>query len=178
MVIRCGGQLVHLEPALLVYDLALHDFGKPGRRPSWDSSLACIHFTLLVTCWLTTCGCCLLCSHHRSCQRFACRINGLTHINLTKLDCLDALDTIQLGVEYQVDGQPLLSLPADLSILEAVHVKYDEIPGWKSDISKCRAWDDLPDNARKYIARIEELVGVKCKWIGVGPGRDAIVVQP
>lgn len=107
-----------------------------------------------------------------------CRINGLTHINLTKLDCLDALDTIKLGVEYQIDGQTLPSLPADLSILEAVNVKYEDIPGWKSDISKCRTWEDLPENARKYIARIEELVGVKCKWIGVGPGRDAIVVQP
>ncbi|KAL3150710.1 hypothetical protein ABBQ32_000497 [Trebouxia sp. C0010 RCD-2024] len=110
--------------------------------------------------------------------KYATRINGLTHINLTKLDCLDALDTIKLGVEYQIDGQTLPSLPADLSILEAVNVKYEDIPGWKSDISKCRTWEDLPDNARKYIARIEELVGVKCKWIGVGPGRDAIVVQP
>lgn len=107
-----------------------------------------------------------------------CRINGLTHINLTKLDCLDALDTIKLGVEYHIDGQPLPSLPADLSILEAVDVKYEDIPGWKSNISKCRTWDALPDNAKKYIARIEELIGVKCKWIGVGPGRDAIVVQP
>jgi adenylosuccinate synthase len=41
-----------------------------------------------------------------------------------------------------------------------------------------RAWEDLPEAARRYIARVEELVGVKCRWIGVGPGRDAIVVQP
>lgn len=102
----------------------------------------------------------------------------MTHINLTKLDCLDALDTIKLGVEYRVDGKALPSLPADLSILEAAEVIYEDIPGWKSDISKCRSWDQMPDNAKRYIARIEELVGVKCKWIGVGPGRDAIVVQP
>lgn len=108
----------------------------------------------------------------------ACRINGLTHINLTKLDCLDALDTIKLGVEYKLDGKTLHSLPADLSILEAAEVVYEDIPGWNSDISKCRSWDQLPENARSYIARIEELIGVKCKWIGVGPGRDAIVVQP
>lgn len=55
---------------------------------------------------------------------------------------------------------------------------YEDIPGWKSDISKARTWNELPENARKYIARIEELVGVTCKWIGVGPERDAIVVQP
>lgn len=116
--------------------------------------------------------------HHTSCPHCTCRINGLTHINLTKLDCLDALDTIKLGVEYRIDGAPTASPPADLSRLEAVDVKYLEIPGWKSDISKCRLWSDLPDNAKKYIAVIEDLVGVKCKWIGVGPGRDAIVVQP
>jgi len=107
-----------------------------------------------------------------------CRINGLTHINLTKLDCLDALETIKLGVEYHIDGKPLPSIPADLSTLEAVDVVYEDIPGWQTDISKCRSWDELPANAKSYIARIEELVGVKCKWIGVGPGRDAIVVQP
>lgn len=110
--------------------------------------------------------------------RYATRINGLTHINLTKLDCLDALQTIKLGVEYHIDGKPLSSIPADLSMLEAVDVVYEDIPGWQTDISKCRSWDELPANAKSYIARIEELVGVKCKWIGVGPGRDAIVVQP
>ena len=77
-----------------------------------------------------------------------------------------------------MNGEALPSLPADLSILEAVEVKYEDIPGWKSDISKCRTWHELPANAKNYIARIEELIGVKCKWIGVGPGRDAIVVQP
>ena len=106
------------------------------------------------------------------------RINGLTHINLTKLDCLDALDSIKLGVEYKLDGKTVSSLPADLSILEALEVVYEDIPGWNTDISKCRTWEQLPENAKRYIARIEELVGVKCKWIGVGPGRDAIVVQP
>ena len=108
----------------------------------------------------------------------ACRINGLTHINLTKLDVLDHLETIQLGTKYKVDGKELPSLPGDLSTLEAVEVEYEQIPGWQTDISKIRTWNELPENAIKYIARIEELVGVKCKWIGVGPGRDAIVVQP
>lgn len=59
-----------------------------------------------------------------------------------------------------------------------MEVEYETLPGWKSDITKVRTWSELPVNARKYIARIEELVGVECKWIGVGPGRDAIVTQP
>ncbi len=58
-----------------------------------------------------------------------------------------------------------------------VEVVYEEWPGWKTDISKVRSWDDLPQAAQAYVRRIEELVGVPCKWIGVGPGRDAIVEQ-
>jgi adenylosuccinate synthase len=57
-------------------------------------------------------------------------------------------------------------------------VEYETLPGWQSDISKIRNWDDLPAAARAYVQRIEDLTGVYCKWIGVGPGRDAIVVKP
>lgn len=52
------------------------------------------------------------------------------------------------------------------------------MPGWKSDISKARKWDDLPQAAKDYVIRIEELAGTYVKWIGVGPGRDAIVDKP
>ena len=57
-------------------------------------------------------------------------------------------------------------------------VVYEDLPGWRSDISGARSWDDLPAEAKAYIARVEALVGVPCAWIGVGPGRDAIVTQP
>ena len=59
-----------------------------------------------------------------------------------------------------------------------VQVEYETLPGWKSDISKARSWEDLPKAARDYVQRIEDLVGIYCKWIGVGPGRDAIVAKP
>jgi adenylosuccinate synthase len=110
--------------------------------------------------------------------RYAARINGLTHLNLTKLDVLSGLDTIRVGVGYELDGAPLKSFPSSIGDLERVSVVYEDLPGWKSDISGARAWDDLPAAAKAYIARVEELVGVKCAWIGVGPGRDAIVTQP
>ncbi|KAK9819397.1 hypothetical protein WJX81_005112 [Elliptochloris bilobata] len=110
--------------------------------------------------------------------RYATRINGLTALNLTKLDVLSDLPTIRLGVGYRLDGRELPSVPADLDSLERLEVVYEELPGWQSDISAVRLWEDLPAAARSYIARIEELVGVPCKWIGVGPGRDAIVSQP
>jgi adenylosuccinate synthase len=55
---------------------------------------------------------------------------------------------------------------------------YETLPGWKADISKARTWQDLPAAARSYVERCEQLLGVPIKWIGVGPGRDAIVVKP
>lgn len=111
--------------------------------------------------------------------RYVTRINGFTDLNLTKLDVLSDLDVIKLGVGYKgPDGSLLPSMPANIADLEAVQVVYEEMPGWKEDISGARTWDDLPANAKLYIKRIEELVGVQCTWIGVGPGRLAMVTQP
>lgn len=67
-----------------------------------------------------------------------CRINGLTHLNLTKLDVLDDLETIQLGVQYRLRGQAIKSVPALIEDLEAVSVDYEFMPGWMTDISKVR----------------------------------------
>jgi len=52
------------------------------------------------------------------------------------------------------------------------------MPGWMCDISHVRRWEDLPQQARDYVQRIEDLTGIYCRWIGVGPGRDAIVIKP
>lgn len=112
--------------------------------------------------------------------RYVCRINGFTHLNLAKLDVLDQLSEVKVGVAYKLpDGEVVTSsVPADLDLLEAAEVQYETLPGWQADISQARQWEDLPENARKYVERVEQLVGVPIKWIGVGPGRDAIVVKP
>lgn len=109
--------------------------------------------------------------------RYATRINGFTNLNLTKLDVLSKLATIRVAISYTYEGKELPSVPSDLTTLSDVEVGYEELPGWQCDISSARSWDDLPPNAQKYIRRIEELVGVPCTWIGVGPGREAMVVQ-
>ncbi|PNH01146.1 Adenylosuccinate synthetase, chloroplastic [Tetrabaena socialis] len=112
-------------------------------------------------------------------RRYAVKINGLTHLNITKLDVLSELDDIKIGVGYKAaDGTMLRSVPADLETLESVEVVYESMPGWKSDISGVRSWDDMPLAAKQYVQRIEDLIGVHCKWIGVGPGRDALVTKP
>lgn len=70
------------------------------------------------------------------------------------------------------------SMPADIPSLEAAEVEYETLPGWCRDISNVREWADLPAAARAYVERCEALAGVPIKWIGVGPGRDAVVVKP
>ncbi|KND01761.1 adenylosuccinate synthase [Spizellomyces punctatus DAOM BR117] len=108
--------------------------------------------------------------------RYSQMINDYTSINLTKLDVLDQLPEVKIGVAYIYEGKRLDSFPADLRVLEKCTVEYETLPGWQQDISKCRTFKDLPLNAQKYVARVEELLsGVKVEWIGVGAARDAMI---
>jgi len=105
-------------------------------------------------------------------SKYSAMINGFTSINLTKLDVLDDLDTIKIATAYIVDGKKLESFPASLSVLEKVEVEYIELPGWKENISSAHSIKDLPENARKYVAKIEELLEVPIEFVGVGVTRD------
>ncbi|KAK8943853.1 hypothetical protein KSP40_PGU018929 [Platanthera guangdongensis] len=110
--------------------------------------------------------------------KYCTQINGLSSLNLTKLDVLSDFSEIKIGVSYkQIGGKVCESYPADLRTLEQVQVEYDVIPGWKSDISSIRKYGDLPLAARRYVERTEELVGVPIHYIGVGPGRDALIYK-
>ena len=107
--------------------------------------------------------------------KYGCMINGFNGLCLTKLDVLDHLDEVKLGVGYKLDGVELESVPHSADDLARVEVIYETFPGWKSDISKVRSFVELPENAQKFVNRIAELVGVPIKWIGVGAGREAII---
>ncbi|GJM97272.1 hypothetical protein PR202_ga14188 [Eleusine coracana subsp. coracana] len=110
--------------------------------------------------------------------KYCCQINGFSSLNLTKLDVLSGLPEIKLGVSYnKIDGQKLQSFPGDLDTLEQVQVQYEVLHGWQSDISSVRSYNELPQAARRYVERIEELVGVPVHYIGVGPGRDALIYK-
>ena len=110
---------------------------------------------------------------------YANQINGFTHLNITKLDVLSEMDELKIGVAYELpNGKTTTAFPADIATLENVKVVYETLPGWKTDIANVRSWDDMPENAKKYILRCEELSGVECRYIGVGPGRDAMVIKP
>jgi len=109
--------------------------------------------------------------------RYSHAINGYAQLNLTKLDVMDSLDEVKIGVAYELDGKilPEGALPARLEDLGKVKVIYETMPGWKTSIAQCKTYKDLPIQARKYIERIEHLVGVPVSWIGTGPGREEMV---
>jgi len=101
-------------------------------------------------------------------------INGYTCLNITKLDCLRGFEELKIGVAYKYEGKelPKGSMPSDLRILSNVEVVYETFPGFDEDISKCKAFDQLPVNAQKYLNRIEEILNVPIRWIGVGANRE------
>ncbi|CAL5399222.1 unnamed protein product [Camellia sinensis] len=110
--------------------------------------------------------------------KYCCQINGFSSLNLTKLDVLSDLPEIQLGVLYKhIDRTPVKSFSGDLRVLEQLKVEYEVSPGWQCDISKVRNYSDLPKVAQEYVERIEELVGIPIHYIGVGPGRDALIYK-
>ena len=107
---------------------------------------------------------------------YAARINGLTHLAITKLDILTGLDPINLCVAYEHKGKRLENIPAHLSILEKCSPVYDAMDGWQEDISGVRTFEDLPHNAQAYVNTIEKRVGIPVSIISVGSERDETIV--
>lgn len=107
--------------------------------------------------------------------RHAARINSLSDIALTKLDILDALDSIKVCVAYDIDGTRTTEMPARQSEFEVAKPIYRELPGWKTDISRVKEPTELPSQARDYVRFLEEEVGVPISQVGVGPGRDQFI---
>jgi adenylosuccinate synthase len=110
-------------------------------------------------------------------SRYSARINGVTDFVLTKLDVLTGLDEIPVCVAYDVDGVRVDEVPVSQSDFHHAVPIYENFPGWKEDITGARSFDDLPTNAQNYVLAIEKLSGSRISAIGVGPGRDAIVVR-
>ena len=109
--------------------------------------------------------------------QYAVQVNGLTSINLTKLDVLSEFAKIKIAVKYMYNGEELKFFPANLNILENVEVEYIEMPSWNEDITEAKTFDELPINAQKYVLEIEQLVGVPINFIGVGMRRDQMIVR-
>ena len=111
--------------------------------------------------------------------RFSARLAGYSGIALTKLDVLDSLERIRIATAYRdpADGRQWDTVPASTSAYQRLEPVYEDLPGWQSDTTPCRSWAALPDNARAYVERLEELAGVPISHVSVGPERDQMIVR-
>ena len=110
--------------------------------------------------------------------KYAVDVNGLTDIALTKLDVLSEFDTIKVCVAYEYEGKRYDYLPMQQSVLFHSQPIYVELPGWKGvDISGCRTFEELPENAQKYVNYLEEFSGARISMISVAPERDCTIIR-
>ncbi|MFV1969830.1 MAG: adenylosuccinate synthase [Acidimicrobiia bacterium] len=109
--------------------------------------------------------------------RYAARVNGLTEIALTKLDILSHFDTIKIATAYEAEGETFTEMPRQQRVLYGCSSVYEEHKGWGDNISDVTKYEDLPQLARDYVERIEDLAGVPIKTVSVGPGRKATLTK-
>ncbi len=105
-------------------------------------------------------------------SKYSCMVNGVDYLAVTKLDVLDELDEIKLCTAYKIDGVLTTDFPADVRDMNRIEPVYETLPGWKTSTVNARSWEDLPENARKYLLRIAELLDARIGIISVGPKRD------
>ncbi|MDB4874633.1 MAG: Adenylosuccinate synthetase [Gemmatimonadetes bacterium] len=107
--------------------------------------------------------------------RYATRINGLTDVAVTKLDVLDTLDRIAICTGYEYDGDLHTEFPGDITALDRVVPRYEWMEGWQRSTSEARQMSELPDQARKYLDRLQELIETRISYVSVGTRRDQII---
>jgi len=109
--------------------------------------------------------------------RYGVRINGLDALALTKLDVLDGLPEIPICTAYRCGGRTLTEFPSDVTQLAACEPVYETMPGWSTPTKGVRRFSDLPDAARRYIARLEAVSGVRAAIVSTGSERDDTIVR-
>ncbi|MDR6324208.1 adenylosuccinate synthase [Actinoplanes couchii] len=107
--------------------------------------------------------------------RYAQRINGVTDFAMTKLDNYDGLDEIPVCVAYEVNGVRHDEMPVNQTDFHHATPVYETLPGWKQDISGCRKFEDLPQQAQDFVEFVEARLGARISIVGVGPGREAVI---
>ena len=108
--------------------------------------------------------------------RYGVEIQGATTIALTKLDILSYMDKIPVCAHYELDGQQTDEFPFPVCLQDAKPV-IEYVDGWKCDISKVRSWDELPENARKYVEYVEQAIGCHIGYVSVGAERDSLIIR-
>ena len=109
--------------------------------------------------------------------RYGVRLNGFDTLAITKLDVLDELAEISVCTGYSFEGEMLSELPSDSTVLEACKPVYEKLPGWRQPTVGIREWRELPENARRYIDRLSELVGAEIGLVSTGPDREQTIIR-
>jgi adenylosuccinate synthase len=109
--------------------------------------------------------------------RYAARVNGLDALAITKLDVLDGLDTLDVCTAYRCDGRTITEMPSDIAQLAACEPIYETLTGWKQPTLGVTKYDALPAEAKKYIARLEEISGVPATIVSTGSDRDHTIIR-
>ncbi len=109
--------------------------------------------------------------------KYACRINGINELTLTKMDVMDGFKEIEVCTSYKINGVETTTFPLSLDEIEKVEPVYTSLPGWDVDISGMTSWDDLPDGAKSYILYIENYLKVKFTIISTGPKRTETIIR-
>lgn len=107
--------------------------------------------------------------------RYAVRVSGISSLALTKLDVLDGLEKLKICTGYKYNGEIIKEFPHSLKVLEQCRPIYEELDGWREKTSNVRSYNQLPANAKRYLERLEELVGAKIAMVAVGPKRDQTI---
>ena len=102
-------------------------------------------------------------------------INGITSINLTKLDVLDDFKRIKMATHYDLDEKKIDYFPSGSDELFGAAAGYDGIDGWNTNISEMKEFTELPENCKSYIEKLEKNINLKIEFIGNGPGRDDMI---
>ena len=109
-------------------------------------------------------------------SKYGCRLQGTTDVAFTVLDVLGYLDEIPVCTGYEIDGKVTTEFPPT-HLLEKAKPVLETLPGWKSDISGIKKYEELPENCRKYIEFVEERIGYPITMVSNGPGREDIIYR-
>jgi adenylosuccinate synthase len=108
---------------------------------------------------------------------YAVKVNGIDSIALTKLDVLSGIENLKVCDAYEIDGRKYSAFPSSATLIENAKPVYRDMPSWDADISSCRRFEDLPEEARSYVRFIEDSASVRISLIGVGQGREDTILR-
>ncbi len=110
-------------------------------------------------------------------MKHSIRVSGFTQLSIMLLDVLTGLDEIKIATSYELDGKEIHTIPALEGDYARVVAKYETMAGWTEDITKCESFEELPENAKKYINKVESLLGLPITVVSVGPNRKQTIVR-